>query len=340
MKMAVTVIDSSNLEAVLADARDEAVEQVVAKPETQVKADEKPEPKVDEEVANADEVEDADGITEQQRREFSAKMLKTIGKKHREMKEAEEFASAQYGERKLAEKRAEDLERKLLELQPEQAKTEPAGKPARNTFVGTEDEYIEALADWKTDQKFAKRDADEKRARDDERQQSIITTAKERLRVAAELVPDFAEVTESSSIMIPSAVVGYMQRSEMFAELGYYLSKHPDVAKTLNKLLPDEQLVQIGKIESKLTPFATKADEIHGDKPSAKHSQRETATLSNDDTGFSPSNKARVTAPVIKPLSSSDGVLVESDVRNMDTRGMISEWQKRNKANFNARKRH
>jgi hypothetical protein len=330
--MAVTVIDSNNLEMVLADARDEVMDKPVV---LEVK-DKGKTPEVPDEPQ--DEDEDEHGITEAQRKELSAKMLKAIGKKHREMKEAEEYAAAQYNERKLAEGRAAELERQLKELtaKPEPEKKE-ATKPARHDF-GTEDDYIEALSDWKTEQKFAQRDAKLAQEAAEARQQVIIATARERLAKAAELVPDFKEVTESADIIIPNAVVGYMQRSEMFAELGYYLGKNPDIAQKLGKLQPDEQLVTIGKIESKLLPFSAK--ENNGSKPSTDDGKQVTAKPSNDDTGFSPSNKARSAAPVIKPLNSSDGAQVEIDVRDMDTRAMINDWQKRNKANFNARKRH
>ena len=115
--MVMTVLDSNNLDAILADARGEVVEKAVAtaKPEDkEIKADEI---KADEHHDDdPDDLEGEDGLTPRQKRELTAKMLKSIGKKHRQVKEAEEFAAAQYNERKMAEQRAEEVMRELNEI--------------------------------------------------------------------------------------------------------------------------------------------------------------------------------------------------------------------------------
>ena len=122
----------------------------------------------------------------------------------------------------------------------------------------------------------------------------------------------------------------------MFAELGYYLAKNPDVVVSLSKLKPALQLVQIGKIESTLKPFS----EVTGKpKDGATPSKAVTeASKASETTGISPS-KARTTAPVIQPLNTT-GTAFEKDPVDMNIRETISDWQKRNNANLAARKRH
>ena len=253
------------------------------------------------------------------------------------MKEAEEFAAAQYSERKLAEDRAAHLQAQLDAVKGKQVETkkEEIKKPVRQDYA-TESEYIDASIQYGVDEglrKKAEADAQDavQRAYDE-----MLATAKGRIAKAIEIVPDFADVTGAADIEVPPAVAGYMQESEMFAELGYYLAKNPDVVVSLAKLTPRHQLVKIVKIETTLQPFSKTTEKTKDDDKSSK-AVTETSKVS-DMTGLSPS-KARNTAPVIQPLSTI-GSTVEKDPVDMNIRETISDWQKRNNANLAMRKRH
>lgn len=330
--MALVIVDSSDMDAVLADARDEVVEQ---KAEASTKFEEEKIDKPDEDD------EDEHGLTRADREGMTQKMLKTIGKKHRMLKEAEEFAAAQYNEKRLAEAKIADYEKQIKDLEKKgnpQEEPQEYIKPVRYNFAN-EDEFIEALTDWKTEQKFRQRETQSRKEAEDLRQQQIVDTAKQRLSKAAELIDDFAEVTSRADVMIPPDVVAYMQESDMFAELGYYFAKNPADAVSLSKLNPRQQLVKVGQIEAKLKPFTSRSansDSLR-DIPTAT---RESAKPSIDDTDFSPRTKPRNAAPVIKPISSSDASMVDQEPADMNTREMISDWSRRNKTNFNIRRRH
>lgn len=351
--MAIVVLDSNNMEAVLADAQGELAQQKSQPSTNSEQQAQRPSDADDQQQTDSqqhdDDVEDENGLTEAQKRELSSKMLKAIGKKHRQVKEAEEFAAAQYNERKMAERRYADLEARLREIEGKQqteqkdpTQTQEPSRPNRVDFA-TDDQYVEALADWKTEQKFREREAEQQRQAEEQRRQDVARAAQEQIARASELIEDFEEVTQSATVMIPPAVVNQMYKSELFAELGYYFAKNPDVAVSLSKLSDADQLVRLGRIEATLQPFAAKTTNkpSDGDKPSAKsvNGKRETAP-SEVDTDFVPSNRTRVTAPVIKPISTADGVQVEQDPSEMNTREMINSWQKQNKANFALRKRH
>ena len=339
--MTVTVLDSNNLEAVIADAQlEQGAPRLEAKAEPEKKVEQQAEGEKKIEQADDDEIEDENGLTASQRAELTQKMQKAIGKKHREKKEAEEFAAAQYNERRLAEQRAADLERQLNEAKPKaQEKAPETERPARQNFE-TDDAYIEALAGWKADQKLAEKQAADAQAAAERRQQEIADAAKARLKRAAELVPDFEEVFNDMEIGVPNVVAGYMQRSEMFAEIGYYFAKNPDVLLSLSKLDPADQLVTVGKIEGRLKPFGKEAKPNEEPKDAEKASDAPNGKKPSDLTGFSPSSsKARRDAPVIKPLK-SEGAAVEPDPSDMDIRETISSWQKSNKINLGLRKRH
>jgi hypothetical protein len=286
--------------------------------------------------SKTDDIEGEDGLTPRQKREFTESMLKTIGKKHRAQREAEEFATAQYNERQMAEQRAEELARENAELK---AKLKPAPvveevKPPKREDFKTDEEFEDAKVDYRVDQRLkAKAIEDAERARE-QRQQEIIAQAAARVERAIELVPDFKDVTGEISDIIPDVVAGYMQRSPMFAEIAYHLAKHPDVITRLQSLAPDEQLVEIGEIKSKLQPFAPAAKVEDGDKPS-----KENGAEPSTETGTAPS-KPRVTAPIIRPLTTGSGAQVQKDEADMKSTEVIKAWQKKHGVQLTARKRH
>ena len=323
--MTMTVIDSHNLAAVLADAGAEGLEPRIdmTKPTPEkAEAVEKVEKVEKVEAEDADDVEGEDGTTAQQKRELSAKMLKAIGKKHRQVREAEEFAEAQYKEKTHAERRSEALERENAELKAKISPVLSSNKLDRNMFA-TEDDYTEALVD----QRFARRDAEQKA-------EQTTTRLRSQIERASDLVPDWKEVTASADVDVPRAVSEYMQESELFAELGYHFAKNPDVLDKLGRFSVNKQLVELGKIEAKLTAFGTKEP-----KTSAQRAANDSDESSSLDTGFSPS-KARRDAPVITPLNSAEGQQMEPDARDMNLRETIQTWQKANKLNLRLRKRH
>jgi hypothetical protein len=339
--MALTVVDNSNLAAMLTESGVESPETPLVeasadepKPEGDKPADEpKPtdEAKPEGDPEDADDVEDDEGITARQKRELSAKMLKAIGKKHRQVKEAEEFAAHQYREKTQAEARAVALER---ELNAVKSRDKPAPKaedvePQRENFA-TETEYIDAKIKYGVDQGIRQREAENAaRARQQQVQQMY--------QRAAELVPDFERVTDNMP-PLPQGVVAYIQESDMFAELGYHLAKNPEAAAKLVSLTPTKQLVELGRIEATLKPFGARAPKAADEK--SDNGKADKATPSAIDTGFSPSNRTRSDAPVIKPISGGEGAQVDPDVREMNTRQMIERYQRDKKVNLHARKRH
>lgn len=330
--MTIVTVDNTDLAAVMADAGMEpeaetaVAETVKEKPTTEAKADAKTDAKT-EEQDDPDDAEDEEGISKRQRQELSAKMLKAIGKKHRQVKEAEEFAAHQVREKQAAEARSADLERKLKELQPAK---EPIKEPQRQDFK-TDDEYIEARSDWKTEQKLAEREAKREQA-------ELDAGVERRFKTAMEAVPDFKTVIEANPLAFPEHMRAYVRESDMSAEICYHFAKDPHALAKVVALHPVRQLVELGKIEAKLSPFGSSASSPKADDKS-DNGKADKAAPSTQDTGFRPS-KARSDAPVIKPLSSSDGAQVEVDPEKMTTRQMIEDFQKTNKVNLSARKRH
>jgi hypothetical protein len=338
--MTVTVLDSTDLTGILADAG-VTLEQSEAKSE-----EAKPEAKVEtaEPQEDQDDIEGDDGLTPRQKRELTATMQKAIGKKHRMLKEAEEFAAAQYSERKLAEQRAEKLEREYADLKgkvaPPVEKPSAPAKPERQNFA-SENDYVDAMIQYGVDQRLAEKAEEDRQARVKREQEQVMQAAKDRVTRAGELVPDFSDVVGAVDTEVPPAVAGYMQKSEMFAELAYHLAKNQDMLVSLAKLPPDEQLVKIGKIESTLSPFESRKETPHADTASDATSNGKAAKAApSTDTDIDLSKPRSKPAPVFAPLDSGGNAGVSKDSKDMNIRESIEDFAKRNRVNLGARKRH
>ena len=330
--MPITVISNANPQDVVDDAFGVAQEAPPEEVKTEEVKAEEAEPKV--ETDDADDVEGEDGLTPRQKRELSQKMLKAIGKKHRQVKEAEEFAADQIRIRREAEERAAALEQQLKRIEAQTKPPEPKAdtKPQRENFA-TEADYVEAMVDWKADQKFAQKEAERI-------QREAAARINSEVERAAALVPDFRSVANAAAPKIDEipAVAQAIQDSPLFPELFYYLGKNPDVIASLAKMNVRRQLVELGKIEATLRPFGSKAP-ASPKEPEQGDNGKAPKAAPSDDTGFSPS-KARRDAPVIQPLSTGNGSQVEPDMRTADVRTHIQEFQRSKGINLHARKRH
>ena len=282
-----------------------------------------------------DQTEDENGLTAKDRAELTEKMQRAIGKKHRQLKDAEEFAASQYSDKRLAENRISQLEQELAALKEQAQATKPAqdDKPKRESFE-TEEAYRDAVDDWRVDQKFKGRQAEEAKKAAQERYQAIVEAAEARIAKAKELVPDFEELVGESDLRVPPAVANYMQESELIAELSYHFAKNPEELERVSKLTPSRQLVEIGKIESKLEPFskASASEKANGDKPSQNGSEKPST-----ETDTRPSETR---APVIKPITSGSATQVDKSADEKNVRDLIADWKKRSGTDLLRRKRH
>jgi hypothetical protein len=355
--MAQVVLDNTNLEAIIKDATGEGFQipgPSIAKKGANDEADKGAKSGVPEGVKDAptaaegngegahagsadngaDDIEGDDGLTPRQKRELTAKMQSAIGKKHRQAREAEEFATEQYNTRRLAEQRAEELARENARLK---AETTPPPKeptrPERQNFK-TEDEFRDALIDFQVDQRIKAEKEKDAKAAAEKRQAEIEVTARARIAHALQIVPDYQEVTEAVDWPTPPAVANYMQESPLFAELGYYLCQHPEARELLDSLHWTRQLVEIGKIESKLQPFTAPVVKVKSDEASTSSTN---GTTPSTETDLSPSPRS---APVIRPLSSSSATQVDKPAHLRTYEEEKALWQKKHSVNLSRRSRH
>jgi hypothetical protein len=167
-----------------------------------------------------------------------------------------------------AERRAQEAERKLQEAEGKKGgKAKPEaqddeGEPDPSEF-DSYDEYLDALADWKADQKIgAKGKKEDKAAADDDNgsnkddQDTEFTEALEDVQDAfsetRKTHKDFDEVIGQQDLQITRDMVIAMADSEDPGAIAYHLGKNKREAARIAKLSPIAQAKEIGKIEAKL----------------------------------------------------------------------------------------
>jgi hypothetical protein len=302
----------------------EAAALEVVKPPPTVELGEKKEAKVEDAPADEDPETQAEI-------EKSERFRKTINKKHRAMKEAqeaatdaEEFARSQYNRARLAEERAQALERQLNDSKPA-VKAEPEIKKPTHDELGADGkpkwymadaqgnqqfkafEYAEALASFAATKAVA-----DDRAKQVEEANKAATAAAEaaaKARVAESRTKhaDYDETMEGADVKTHQAVLQYMTGSENIGEIAYYLAKNPDYVERINKLNPLKAIAEIGKLE------------LTFEKPKAEPSK---------ETAAAP--KVGVPPP-IQPLSSAGTGIIQTDPAKMDFKE-LREYERRRKS--------
>lgn len=205
----------------------------------------------------ADEDPDGANLTEHARR--------VIGKKHRQMKEAEEFARERDREAASERVRAERAEAELAELRGKKSGQGPAAgeddEPNPDDFK-TVGEYTRALTKYEVAKAGkAAREAG-KQQNEQSRQQAeaeeIGANFLKRRTEFEKAHPDFEEVLDSSPVIIPDAGLQYVAESEIGPELAYFLAQpgNKETAERLSKLSPSRCIAELGKLEARLEDAA------------------------------------------------------------------------------------
>lgn len=135
-----------------------------------------------------------------------------------------------------------------------ETKTAPTaeGKPSENDF-STHAEFLEALTDWKVDQRFKTTEASKVAEQVQTQAQKAQQDFKGRQEAFRAATPDFDEVLADADIQVSNSVISEIVESESGPQLQYYLAKNPDEAARLSKLAPLALAREVGKIESRFT---------------------------------------------------------------------------------------
>jgi hypothetical protein len=152
-------------------------------------------------------------------------------------------------DRRAAIEKVERLEHENAELQ---AKLHPLAQvpeeepdPTQYTEIT---KYRDDLKKWERAQVLKEQQAEEARL-DAAR---LDTEWTERVKHAAQAIPDFQSVLSGSNIAVPDWVRDAIKTSEVGPNILYHLAKNPDEAEKINKMTPVAAVRYIGKLETTL----------------------------------------------------------------------------------------
>jgi hypothetical protein len=156
-----------------------------------------------------------------------------------------------------AEARANELERRIRELETKTTPREAqAGEPRIEQFESIED-YVSAKAAFVADQRIQHTLSTHERANAEQRAQAAQHQSAEnwnkRVILATAEMPDFEDVVESSDISFRDPVVlEAIKESDIGPKIAYYLAMNPDEAATIAGLSGVSAIRAIGRLEAKI----------------------------------------------------------------------------------------
>lgn len=197
--------------------------------------------------------------------ELPERVRRQIGKKHRQMKEAEEFAASEARRAIQAEQRARELEEQLRQArggksagqETSAANSDDDPEPDQKDFK-TVGDYAKALTKWEVRQEAKRaREAGAKHTAVAQEQQEAQVLAKafeDRQTEFMKTCPDYEAVMEDCDLDMHNAGMQYLIESEVGPQLAYWLSKPENQhhITRINKLSPVRIAAELGKLEDKL----------------------------------------------------------------------------------------
>jgi hypothetical protein len=141
----------------------------------------------------------------------------------------------------------------------------PPAKPSVDQFKDY-GEFVEALADWKADQKVSEalkaRDTQTAQTAEQRVQETKAQTFAERQATAKTSIPDYDAVVGAADIPIAPHLGEAILDSDKGPELVYHLAKNPAEAARLSALSPLAAARELGRLEATLGQSASPAKPV------------------------------------------------------------------------------
>jgi len=199
---------------------------------------------------------------------------------------SQEELDAAIGKRLAREQRKWERERAVQPVVP-QAPVTP------EQFASNED-YVEALAEQRAEQKLAERDQRRQQA-------AILETYHDKEEEVRAKYEDFEQVAYNPNLPITTVMAQSIQASDNGPEVAYHLGANPREAERISRLSPIMQAKEIGKIEAQLAA-----------NPPVKKTSNAPAPISPVSARSSGSPAYDTTDPrSIKSMSTSDWIEAE-----------------------------
>lgn len=154
------------------------------------------------------------------------------------------------------------MEQQQKEAQPEsQQRHEPQGKPELGQYESY-DAYVEALTEWKLEQRESQRQQEEDGRRRQAEQTKTQEAVGNQIEKGRDKYDDYDAVVFNPKVPITEAMVSAMLDLDNGHDVAYYLGSNPQEATRIAQLSPFAQAREIGKLEIKLAakPAKTVSD--------------------------------------------------------------------------------
>lgn len=133
-----------------------------------------------------------------------------------------------------------------------EAESKANGRPNADDYE-THEDYLEALTDWKADQKWKQWEAKQEESKVKAERESKVTTYQERENEFAAKTEDYHEVLEGvADVEASPAIMQLLVESENGPELAYELAKHREEFERINELNPMAAAREFGKFEARV----------------------------------------------------------------------------------------
>lgn len=150
-----------------------------------------------------------------------------------------------------AESKARELEAKLEALTAQAKPMQVDERPVRSKFA-SEDDYIEALTDWKTKKAVADREREQAQARYEAAEAEVAQTWARRQQAVMKEFPDYADVIGASEVSVPNHIHRALLESELGPKIAYYLALNPGEAKALSMVSHTQGIKRIALLEQEI----------------------------------------------------------------------------------------
>ena len=245
-----TMDDASNLSVTSVSPLPEKVDQVDPKDNTEIEGEVKeasPAADAPEEEEKVEAKAEPPKETEESRQSKTPEAVqKRIDEITRKRREAERERDAE------RDKRLE-LEKKIQEFE----KTIPATDKPLSENYETEQEYLEALTDWKIEQKLSKKQEVETRQTKEQadlaRARGIYVEVDKKSAEGRKKYTDYDELVLSDKLKITDSMLETVLELNAPSEVLYYLGKHPDESAEIAGMSMIKASVALSKIDHKLT---------------------------------------------------------------------------------------
>jgi hypothetical protein len=175
----------------------------------------------------------------------SPKLERRFSEITKQREQAREEAKREREARESLEAKVAELERRTQPQQRvESLDEEPKPEQFNDAF-----EYARALAEYSAEQALKNRDRVELEKKYQAEHDKLIEVWNDRLEATKKELPDYADMIESSDVMVSDQVRDALLESDAGPRILYHLAENPDYAEKLSKMTVISALREIGKLE-------------------------------------------------------------------------------------------